>query len=500
MTNKKPVVDTKNSSDESNAKEVDLSFKRAERNKVLFSKLKNLAVTDPNTEKTPTYTNYTKTKYRTYISSPKRNASNLRDMSKFLYRISNPYKRILKYYADIPLFRWNLTPIINDPTDYDKDKILADFMAAGKLIENMNPTDEFRKIVSTVFRDGAFYGFIFKDDASFFIQSLPADYCRITEIEAGCYNIDFNFSYFTANKEQLAFYSPIFTTMYEQYQKDNIKWMPLNAEDTICIKGDKENLSEVLPLFLGIFEGLIDLIDARSIQRAKDIVENYKLMILKIPFFDNSQEIDDFKIELDTALDFYNKLIEAVPENVGVGLSPLDVETVDFKNTDNESSILASSTKNLFDDSGVSQMLFNSSKSGSIGLNASIKTDISLVWEVVESIERWVRRYLQYNSNGTDFHFEILPINIFNTAEYVSNELKLANAGVPNKLKLAAASGIPPHLGISSNIFEEDILGLSSLWKPLQSSYTASAMSGNTGAPVKDDPSDSTIINQDTEN
>ena len=51
--------------------------------------LSKLILSDINKTKNVTYTQYSKEKYRTYITNPTNNEKNLRDMSNFLYRVSS---------------------------------------------------------------------------------------------------------------------------------------------------------------------------------------------------------------------------------------------------------------------------------------------------------------------------------------------------------------------------------------------------------------------------
>ena len=44
-----------------------------------------------------TFTIFSKTLLRTYMKNPKNNETNLRNLSRFLYRLSYPYRRLVKY-------------------------------------------------------------------------------------------------------------------------------------------------------------------------------------------------------------------------------------------------------------------------------------------------------------------------------------------------------------------------------------------------------------------
>ena len=373
-----------------------------------------------------TYTQYNKENYRTYIQNPAGNEKQLRAMSQFLERVSMPYRRILWYYASIPRFYWNLTPKLSLSEPPDEESVLQSYSEICRVVENLDLKQEMKNAIFFALRDGAFYGFVYEDDKSIFIHRLDPDYCKPVQIESGVFNFAFDFSYFKKNQEALETWDSSFQTMYNAYQKDNtnMRWQILDPQRSICIKADPST-EEVLPFFIGIFEALLDLIDARTLQRNKDIIENYKLIVQKIPLFSESgsKDMDDFKLELETVQAFSQRLVDSIPENVGVATTPMEIDTVDFKPDDNSNDILSSSMKTVFDDSGVSQMLFNDNRSGSVGLDASIKTDIALSWLLVDSIERWMRRFINYRTSSVEFSFEILDVNIFNKDAAIDLEL-----------------------------------------------------------------------------
>jgi len=460
------------------------------------AQLAKLMVSDIGKKATRTYTQYTKENYRTYIQNPSSNEKNIREMSNFFYRASMPYRRFVNYMSDIPLFYWNLTPQLDFTSTVSPDKILKNYYKILQILQNMSMPHEFRKILNTVFREGIFYGFIYTDKNSFFIHKLDPEYCRIVEIEAGCFNYAFDLSFFDKYATYLEYMDPYFTTLYNVYQRDktNQRWQLVDPQRSICIKTDPDNVDENLPMLIGIFEALIDLIDARTLQRSKDEIQNYKLIVQKIPYFDDTKEVDDFSLDIETALKFYRTLVDVVPEAVGVALSPMDVDTIDFKTDDNSNDLIATSMNNVFDESGLPKLLFNSNTTGSVGLDGSIKTDVAWVWKTVECLERWVQRYIMYNTTGnTKYFFEILRVDIFNRDAVSTHELALANSGVPNKMKLAATSGMNPYETLSAQIFENEVLQLHMKWIPLQTSYT---QSGEADAEIKE-PNDEGDRNAD---
>lgn len=435
--------------------------------------LSRLMLSDLKKRETVTYKSYTKEEYRRQIEDPVKNEKPLRDMSNFLFRVSMPYRRFINYLSDIPMFYWNIVPLIEDTNNVDK--IMKNYNKTLVRLNNMSIPMEMRKVLTTVIREGVFYGFVYEDNKSFFIHKLNPDYCRIVEIEDGCYNFAFDMSYFDKYKTQIDFFDPYFKSLYDLYKSDSAyKWQLIDPQRSICIKVDPDVTDIILPQFIGLFEAVLDLIDARGLQRNKDEIQNYKLIIQKIPYFDNSKEVDDFSLDAETARRFYNMLNEVVPEAVGTVLSPMDIDTVDFDTDDDSNNIISSSMKTVFSDSGIAQLLFDACDVAD-GIEASIRIDVGLVWKLVECIERWIRRYISYHTTGKNkYHFEILRVDLFNKDKAIDTELQLANSGVPNKLKLAATSGMNPYVTLASQYFENDILDIASKWRPLQTSYTIS--------------------------
>ena len=490
MAKRNAAVNRRKQSTQRIVKQNDQAFAQAQQQ--FYEALNGLQFANLIKQTSVTYTQYTKENYRTYIQNPQRNEKQMREMSQFLARVSTPYVRILRYFSDLYAFYWNLTPKIDPLEKPDSDELITKYTEMCNTIENLDLPVEMRNVIYFTLRDGAFYGYLYEDDDSIFIHRLNPDYCKPVAIEDGVFNFAFDLSYFDKYKEALETWDAEFTTMYNAYQNDktNMRWQIVNPERSICMKAYPD-LDEVIPFFVGMFEALLDLIDARTLQRNKDVIQNYKLILQKIPFFEagSAKDLDDFRLRLQTVQKFAAEMADSVPEAVGVATTPMEVDTVDFKPDDNSNDLVATSMKNVFNDSGVSMMLFNSQTSGSTGVEMSVKVDTSLAWTYVQYLERWVRRFISYRTSSIDFNFEILDVHIFNKDAAVDREVKLAQSGVPNKMKLAASSGMSPVEVISNQIWENEYLQIHMNWIPLQTSYT---LSGDQGRPADGETDDVT--------
>ena len=73
------------------------------------------------------------------------------------------------------------------------------------------------------------------------------------------------------------------------------------------------------------------------------------------------------------------------------------------------------------------------------------------------------------------FVYRIMDITIFNQTEVIDEELKLAQASMPNKARLCASAGFSPTAMLGNTIIENKIFkDILDMWMPLKSSYTTS--------------------------
>lgn len=431
-----------------------------------------------------------------FLENPEANEKELRNISKHLFIVSSHYSRLIQYFANMPLFYYVLSPTGTDLSDIASDvkkkkNFTKNYMDLCRFLDNMNFQHEFKKILRVIFREDIFFGYEHTNEDTYFIQQLPSDYCKITSIEDGCYNFHFDFSYFSNNETILKNgYSQEFADKYEAFKKDSgLKWQEINAEKSICVKVNEDFISPILP-FVGVLESLYDIVDFKSLKKAKEEINNHKFIKMEIPMLG-----DDFAIDKDTAEEYYEQLSNVLPENIGLIMSPMEMDGINFPASATESDSVGEAERDYWAAAGVSQLLFNSEKSSTASIGNSIKSDEDIVFSVLRSFERWVNRKIKYESNSNKkfkngFKFKFLDITIFNQKEYADRILKLAQYGVPVKTMAAASVGYSPIDTVNMSTLENDILNYSDSFIPLSSSHTQSESEGATdegGSPTKDE-------------
>ena len=111
-----------------------------EREKKLFEQAQNaLQLVDLTRNESRTYTTFNKEVLRTYLQNPFSNQNNIRELSRYLYRILGTYARIIRYYANmIDMSAYSVVPNYDITQEPDKEAIRLQYMETVQKLENMN--------------------------------------------------------------------------------------------------------------------------------------------------------------------------------------------------------------------------------------------------------------------------------------------------------------------------------------------------------------------------
>ena len=454
---------------------------------------------------TKTYTVYSKELLRTYLKNPlsDQNQKNLRNVSQFLYYLSFQLRRTIAYYASqVDLSVYSVIPNVSLIEKNDKKSILKNYEEALKWIEKMNMNRNIYDPLVIAWREDAFFGYIYYSDDgdadmnNFVIVPLNGNYCKISSVNYdGTFNIAYDFSFFSGSNEfYLEYWDKEFTTKYNAYKSDSkLRWQELDPERTFCIKVNSDQSDRVIPPLASLYESIIDIIDLQGITNVKDNLSIYKLLVAEIDTLSNAKEPDDFAIDLNTAVDFYNKMVANLPDEVGAVLSPMKITPVEFnKDASSDTNAVSNAMSNLWESAGVSQVLDKNLTGASAIKFASIAAALMATKPILPQIEARVNRFLDYvlPNNGMRIrYFE--GLTPFNKEDKIKQVKEAASLGLPVKTLYCSLVGLSPLDTNSMCYLENDVLKLDTKFKPLQSSYTQSGKtttkSGNDGAPEKSD-------------
>ncbi len=433
-------------------------------------------------ETNPTYTKYTKDQLVTYLGNPASYEKQLRKMSKYLFNISNYYRRLIQYFANMPTFSYTISPYgLDRSKTVNANKLKKAYYSSVAAVELMNLPHEATKMFTIAFRDDVYYGYEWETNDSVAFQNLDADYCKISSIEDGVYNFAFDFSYFDSNQDKLPNYPPEFQTMYDTYKTNTqlYKWQELDSTKSICIKVNEHDYIPIPP-FVSLFSALADIEDYRAISKNASETNNYKALAMEIPLGDKGE----FLIDYNDAKEFYDMMTNVLPPNIGAILTPMKLTDWNFEKSgvNSDTNEVAKAEATFFTTAGVNKILFGGGEDPSATtLNLCTVNDQMIVFAVMRQLERWVNRKLKSVSSSYKFRINFLPVTHYNIAEMHERYLKDATYGMPTRTAALATAGYAGTDYENMTYLENEILGLGNGEKPLKSSNTQPGSSGDEG-------------------
>lgn len=431
-------------------------LRRDERNKAAYASVKDaLSLIDLTQNKSITYTTYSRESLRSYLQNPasESNQKNLRKLSNFLYTVSHVYRRLINFKAyQIQLKSWIAYPDTTLTEEPDVESILQNYEKVTKYIRNMDMKSQILKCMLQAWKNDIVYGFCYGDpenDGEFFIQLLDPDYCKVSSQQyyRGVLNFAFDFSFFDSgtNSYYLDVYDPIFKKLYNKYKSDNTqRWAELPIENTFCLKINIDNLDYCIPPLSGLFDSIINLSDLQSVQDLKDELEAYKLVWAKIGTISGTKDVDDFEIDLDLANAFYQKLQSILPENIALAMSPMDLDTIDFKGNNAEDvNIISQAYENIINANG--GIVLNQNKiTNSASFNKALQFDSMDAMAPVEQINAWINLWILNHLGETGMTVEYSDVSPYFVDDRIDKLLKVAQYSVPVKLELASLLNVNP--------------------------------------------------------
>jgi hypothetical protein len=470
------VADTKIIKGKEN--ETDLDFKR-QGVMLNFAQMSGMILKDLNERSNPIVKKYTKDDVKSYLDNPVRYSKELGDLSLGLYRGSPHYKRLINYFANMPTLDFIVEPFNLNTEKVNDKSFKTAFDRTNLLLDMMNIKHEFGKALKIAWTNDTFYGYEHEATDSYFIQTLPNQYCQISSIEDGVYNFSFNFQFFDRNATLLELYPKEFKKLYNKYKNGTEgQWIELDTTKTVCIKIN-DHLDYDLPPFSSVFTSIFDIEDYKALKKTATTVDNYKFIVQKIPIRKDSGVNNDFLIDLPNVTMFHNRVSATTPEEIGLLTVPFDVETIDFSRDKSDTDKIEEAEREFYSSAGTSSLLFNGNNSSQANLVKSIKVDEQEVFAVLRQIERWVNRKLKGAIKGNvKFQIKLLDVTVFNKEETIEQLLKVAQYGFPVKLMLASVLGVSPSSVKNMAYVENTFLNLIEDFVPLQSSHTQSGKDG----------------------
>lgn len=421
------------------------------------------------------------------------NIPKLREISNYFFNKSGIYSRACHYMAYLYRYDWYIIPERID-AKVATNKVIDGWIQATTLLENSNLKELFGEIALGVIKNGCYYGYVLNEADAFYLQELPVNYCRSRYKINGQYAVEFNVRYFDDTYSDVTYRTKVLKLFPKEIQKAYIAYkngtLPKDRSDDEtgwyllepgC--GIKFNLhGDDAPLFVGVIPDIMDLDDAKKINKDKVAQQLLKIIIQKMPIDKNG----DLIFNPEEAQVLHNNAVAMVGDAIGVDVLTTfaDVAVADLSDNSNTTVTdeLERFERSVYNDIGVSQLQFNTD--GNIALEKSIANDEALMANLIYQFRFFVQRMLEpwnKNKKRLKYYFSILPTTIYNYKDLAKMYKEQSLLGF-SKLLPQIAMGHTQSEVIHTALFENEMMSLNDVFIPPQMSSTMSSNKATTSS------------------
>ena len=454
-----------------------------------------LKIVDLTSNTTKTWTVFNKDNLRSYLQNPYSSSSqnSLRNLSKFLYTLSFPLRRIINYFASLPDFSaYKVNLDFSLVEENDEETLLQDYEDTCRFIRKMNLEMNMFKLLVIAWREGIVYFQPYQDnDGTMLLMPLDSQYCKVSSVGYNnLLHVAFDFSFFNGqNSFYLDVWDPEYKKKYSSYQNDStLRWQELDTARAFKI--DLSDVDLIVSPFASLFEALIDLVDLQALMNVKDSLDIYKLLVMKIPLL-NSKSPDDLALSLSLAKKFYNVALETLPPEIGLILSPgMDIDSVSFdKNATTDTNAISDAYQNIMEETGISQIFDSSRLTGSTSVKMSMLSDALMATKgILPQVTAFVNERIQMEYPNSVAYIKFIEVTTYTKEDRINKVKDAAALGLPVKQEYMTLLGYDPLETMAFDWLENKLgLAVDKFVHPLVSSYTQSGDSETSGAPTKDD-------------
>lgn len=225
-------------------------------------------------------------------------------------------------------------------------------------------------------------------------------------------------------------------------------------------------------MFMAVIPAIIDLDEAKDLDKRKMAQELLKIIIQKMPLDKNG----DLIFDVDEARDLHNNAVRMLKKAIGIDVLTTfaDVEVADM--SDNRSTAASDDLERVeravYNEAGVSQMQFNTD--GNIALEKSILNDAASFYDLILQFQAFINNIIEkYNKKPKKYYYraQILMTTIYNYQDMAKLYKEQMQVGF-SKMLPQIALGQAQSTILANAYFENEILDLVNVFIPPMMSST----------------------------
>ena len=225
-------------------------------------------------------------------------------------------------------------------------------------------------------------------------------------------------------------------------------------------------------MFMSVIPSIIDLDEAKELDKKKTAQELLKIIIQKMPVDKNG----DLVFDVDEAQQLHNNAVAMLGRAIGIDVlttfADVDVADMDTNRSTATTDDLERVERSVYNEAGVSQMQFNTD--GNIALEKSILNDAASMFTLILQFQAFMNDIIdKYNKKKRKYYYkaQILTTTIYNFQEMAKTYKEQMQVGF-SKMLPQIAMGQAQSTILANAYFENELLDLVNVFIPPMMSST----------------------------
>ena len=418
---------------------------------------------------------YPRQQVRNFLKDPFQNYEKLQEISQYLKATGGNYFRIIKYLSGILTFDYLIYPNGKAKMD-NKDKIMNDYKKAAQMLEKMNIKYNFRWILERLLENGEIYLYEIEDGKGIVYKELPPAFCRISAIDNGVYTYEVNLNKIQNNTKDLF---PIeIQKAFENKSSSANSWYQVS--DKGFAFNAIGNYAHGFPVLCMMFDDVMGLEDIKDLTEDKTKLDSIKLIHQRIPLDKVSNKP---VFDMQTAKIYHEATKKGLPNGVAITTNPLEISQIPFdKSIAREIDTIERAERNIWNSSGISDMIFSNNKASGEALKRSIIADETLMFPFLYMFSNYINNRI----GGTKFSLNFLEVSYFGRDDKLKVYKDLLGYGA-SRMHFLALQGYEPIQILNMLEFEQDVFDIDKYMVPKQTSHTMSGDEVEGGRPTQEE-------------
>jgi hypothetical protein len=330
--------------------------------------------------KSTSLSTFTKQQINSMLLNPALNYEKLQNLSQLYLTKNGVYKRLIEYFAYILSFDTLLVPRTETSNIKNKSKMIKSFESSALYLEMLNPKTNLPIWSKELFTNGEIFLYKIQDSKSIEFKQIPNKYCLPCAKTDSVYRYVIDMQKFVSGEDATSYPKEIQKAV-EMYNSDS-KGKLIDGQyyevsnKGVCFTFNGGKGGHAIPPFSSLFTDLVNLDENKTLQNQINRLENTKMIHNKIPLNKESKPIVDPELAKR-----YN---QAIKQNLDEGIfsivNPFESEVLNLNNnTQKTNTLVDEAISQIFNSSGVSNLIFNNNKASGEALVKSIKADVAIL-------------------------------------------------------------------------------------------------------------------------